>query len=264
MKQDRFCVIMCGGVGSRFWPYSRTAKPKQFIDFLGTGRSLLQLTYDRLDGIIPTENIIFLTNERYANIIQEQLPDIKPSQILLEPVMRNTAPCNAWAAWHIKAINPNAKIMVAPSDHLILRQNVFNECVVKAFDFIDNNDAIVTFGIKPNRPETGYGYIQEGEHINEAFSKVKTFTEKPNKELANVFLESGEFFWNSGMFFWSVDAIINTMRTHAPEIAEVFDHAGDIFNALGDKAAALQKIKQGLEELPGNKILLNDLSKMPR
>ena len=222
---------MCGGVGSRFWPYSRSAKPKQFIDFLGTGRSLLQLTFDRLADIIPVENILLLTNERYADLIQEQLPEIKPNQILLEPVMRNTAPCNAWAAWHIKAKNPNAKIMVAPSDHLILRQNIFNECVLKAFDFIEKNDAIVTFGVKPNRPETGYGYIQEGEHIDEAFSKVKTFTEKPDKELANVFLESGEFFWNSGMFFWGVDSIINAMRTHAPEIADVFDNAGDIFNS---------------------------------
>ncbi len=236
MKQDRFCVIMCGGVGSRFWPYSRSAKPKQFIDFLGTGRSLLQLTFDRLANIIPIENILLLTNEKYADIIQEQLPEIKPNQILLEPVMRNTAPCNAWAAWHIKAINPNAKIMVAPSDHLILRQNVFNECVIKAFDFIEQHDAIVTFGVKPNRPETGYGYIQQGENIDAAFSKVKTFTEKPDKELANVFLESGEFFWNSGMFFWGVDTIINAMRAHAPEIADVFDKASDIFNTDREQA----------------------------
>lgn len=221
---------MCGGVGSRFWPYSRSAKPKQFIDFLGIGRSLLQLTFDRLIDIIPIENIFLLTNEKYANLIQEQLPEIKPSQILLEPVMRNTAPCNAWAAWHIKAINPNAKIMVAPSDHLILKQNTFNECVLKAFDFIEKNDAIVTFGVKPNRPETGYGYIQEGTQVDEFFSKVKTFTEKPTKELANVFLESKEFFWNSGMFFWGVDTIINAMRTHAPEIADTFDNVGDSFN----------------------------------
>ena len=230
MKKDRYCVIMCGGVGSRFWPYSRSAKPKQFIDFLGIGRSLLQLTFDRLIDIIPIENILLLTNEKYANLIQEQLPEIKPSQILLEPVMRNTAPCNAWAAWHIKAINPNAKIMVAPSDHLILKQNTFNECVLKAFDFIEKNDAMVTFGVKPNRPETGYGYIQEGTQVDEFFSKVKTFTEKPTKELANVFLESKEFFWNSGMFFWGVDTIINAMRTHAPEIADTFDNVGDSFN----------------------------------
>ncbi|MBR5029512.1 MAG: mannose-1-phosphate guanylyltransferase, partial [Muribaculaceae bacterium] len=187
--QDRFCVIMCGGVGSRFWPYSREAMPKQFIDFLGIGRSLLQLTFDRIADIVPHENIFLLTNEQYAGIIQEQLPVIKSNQILLEPMRRNTAPCNAWAAWHIKAINPNAKIMVAPSDHLILKQQDFKECVIRAFDFIDGNDAIVTFGVKPSRPETGYGYIQEEQPIDEFFSKVKTFTEKPNKELANLFLE---------------------------------------------------------------------------
>ncbi|MBQ9585391.1 MAG: mannose-1-phosphate guanylyltransferase [Muribaculaceae bacterium] len=225
MENNRFCVIMCGGVGSRFWPYSREAMPKQFIDFLGTGRSLLQLTVDRLAGIVPIENIIMLTNEQYSSIIQEQLPELKPEQILLEPARRNTAPCNAWAAWHIKALNPDAKIMVAPSDHMVLKQHDFEENVIKAFVFVEKNDAIVTFGVKPSRPETGYGYIQEGEHVDELFSKVKTFTEKPNKELANVFLESGEFYWNSGMFFWGVDTIINAIRTLAPEIADIFDHA---------------------------------------
>lgn len=229
MEQNRFCVIMCGGVGSRFWPYSRTALPKQFIDFLGTGRSLLQLTVDRLQNIVPAENIIMLTNEQYSSIIQEQLPQIKPEQILLEPARRNTAPCNAWAAWHIKAMNPNAKIMVAPSDHLILKQHDFEESVIRAFEFIEQNDAIVTFGVKPSRPETGYGYIQEGEAVDEFFSKVKTFTEKPTKEFANLFLESGEFYWNSGMFFWGVDTIINAMRTHAPEIADVFDRGNEIY-----------------------------------
>ena len=235
MERNRYCVIMCGGVGSRFWPYSRTAMPKQFIDFLGTGRSLLQLTVDRLEGIVPTENIIMLTNEQYQSIIQEQLPQIKTEQILLEPARRNTAPCNAWAAWHIKAINPNAKIMVAPSDHLILKHNDFKESVRKAFEFVEKNDAIVTFGVKPSRPETGYGYIQEGEHVDEHISKVKTFTEKPDKELANVFLESGEFYWNSGMFFWGVDTIINAMRKHAPEIAEIFDKGASVYGTDAEK-----------------------------
>ena len=221
---------MCGGVGSRFWPYSRTAMPKQFIDFLGTGRSLLQLTFDRIADIVPHENIFLLTNEQYADIIQEQLPVIKPDQILLEPMRRNTAPCNAWAAWHIKAINPNAKIMVAPSDHLILKQQDFRESVIRAYEFVEKKDAIVTFGVKPTRPETGYGYIQEDKPVDDYFSTVKTFTEKPNKELANLFLESGEFFWNSGMFFWSVTTIINAMRKYAPEIAEVFDNGNAFYN----------------------------------
>lgn len=226
MKDNRFCVIMCGGVGSRFWPYSRKAMPKQFIDFLGTGRSLLQLTVDRLEGIVPTQNIIILTNEQYSSIVQEQLPLIKPEQILLEPTMRNTAPCNAWAAWHIKALNPNAKIMVAPSDHFIIKLNDFKDSIVKAFEFLEkNDDAILTLGVKPNRPETGYGYIQEGTIVDGDIATVKTFTEKPDKEVANLFLESGEFFWNSGMFFWGVDTIINAMREHAPEIADIFDHA---------------------------------------
>ena len=220
---------MCGGIGSRFWPYSRKAMPKQFIDFLGTGRSLLQLTIDRLEGILPMQNIIILTNEQYAGIVHEQLPGIEPGQVLLEPVMRNTAPCIAWAAWHIKALNPDAKIMVAPSDHLILKHKDFVESVIRAYDFIDRPRAILTFGVKPNRPETGYGYIQEGDRLDDYFSTVKTFTEKPSKELANLFLESGEFFWNSGMFFWHVDTIIGAMRSHAPEIADVFDHANMFF-----------------------------------
>ena len=220
---------MCGGVGSRFWPFSRTAMPKQFIDFLGTGRSLLQLTVDRLKDIIPLENIFMLTNEQYADIIKEQIPQLANEQILLEPARRNTAPCNAWAAWHIHALNPNAKIMVAPSDHMILKHNDFKDCVVRAFEFVENNDALVTFGVKPSRPETGYGYIQEGTHIDDNFSKVKTFTEKPDSQLAQVFLQSGEFYWNSGMFFWSVDSIIKAMRDHAPLIAEIFDSNPQVY-----------------------------------
>ena len=160
MDNNRYCVIMCGGVGSRFWPFSKAAKPKQFIDFFGTGRTLLQMAFDRIDGIVPVENIILITNESYEPLIKEQLPEIKDSQILLEPTRRNTAPCISWAAHHIKAINPDAKMMVAPSDHLIINEEKFSQSVNKAFDFIDKHDALVTMGIKPSRPETGYGYIQ--------------------------------------------------------------------------------------------------------
>ncbi len=226
---NRYCVIMCGGVGSRFWPYSRSSKPKQFIDFLGCGKSLLQLTVERLNGIVPTENIILLTNEQYAHIIQEQLPQINPKQILLEPARRNTAPCNAWAAYHIKALNPNAIIMVAPSDHLILNTDAFRDSVLRAFDFVKYRDALLTFGVKPNRPETGYGYIQLGDRIDANFSRVKTFTEKPDTELAKVFLESGEFYWNSGMFFWSANAILRALREFAPDIAARFEAGNDAF-----------------------------------
>ncbi len=221
---------MCGGVGSRFWPRSRQSTPKQFIDFLGTGRSLLQMTVDRLKDIVPQENIIMMTNAQYAELIKQQLPELGDNQILLEPARRNTAPCIAWAAWHIRALNPAARIMVAPSDHLILKQREFTESVLKAFEFIDSRDALVTFGVKPNRPETGYGYIQKGEPVDDDFYRVKTFTEKPDLELAKVLVDSGEFFWNSGMFFWSVDSILSAFREHAPIIDELFSQAKDVFN----------------------------------
>lgn len=235
MIENRYCVVMCGGVGSRFWPYSRQNKPKQFIDFLGTGRSLLQMTVDRLEGIVPASHIFMLTNEGYASLIKEQLPQLSDEQILLEPARRNTAPCIAWAAWHIKQLNPDAVIMVAPSDHLILKHSEFTSSVERAYSLVETRkDALVTFGIKPTRPETGYGYIQAGVSIDEHFSMVKTFTEKPNRELAEIFVESGEFFWNSGMFFWHVDAIVNAMREYAPAIAEVMDGGSDVMCTPGE------------------------------
>ena len=220
---------MCGGVGSRFWPFSKAALPKQFIDFFGTGRTLLQMAFDRMEGIVPTENILLITNESYGPLIKEQLPEIQDKQILLEPTRRNTAPCIAWAAHHIKAINPSAKMMVAPSDHLIINVDKFRQSVVSAFEFIENRDALVTMGIKPSRPETGYGYIQVGEPVEGNFSIVKTFTEKPNEDLARVFLQSGEFFWNSGMFFWSADSILKALRDCAPEVNAVFENGEQLF-----------------------------------
>ena len=229
MDNNRYCVIMCGGVGSRFWPFSKAAMPKQFIDFFGTGRTLLQMAFDRIVGIVPVENILLLTNESYGSLIKEQLPDIKDSQILLEPVRRNTAPCIAWAAHHVRAINPQAKMMVAPSDHLIINVEKFRQSVVKAFEFIETRDALVTMGIKPSRPETGYGYIQVGEPVEGNFSAVKTFTEKPDEDLARVLLRSGEFFWNSGMFFWSADSIINALNNCAPEVNAVFEKGKEYF-----------------------------------
>ena len=229
MDNNRYCVIMCGGVGSRFWPYSKAAMPKQFIDFFGTGRSLLQMAFDRVKDIIPVRNIIVITNENYKQIIREQLPEIETDQILLEPARRNTAPCIAWAAHHIKALNPDAKIMVAASDHLIINVEEFKHNVLSAFQFIESHDALVTMGIKPSRPETGYGYIQTGERVEGNFSAVKTFTEKPNEDLARVFLESGEFFWNSGMFFWTADSILKALSTCAPEVNTVFENGRAYF-----------------------------------
>ncbi len=232
---NRYCVIMCGGVGSRFWPYSRANAPKQFIDFFGTGRTLLQMSFDRTKGIVPCENVIILTNEQYAPLVHEQLPELDASQILLEPARRNTAPCITWAAYHIKAINPDALIMVAPSDHLVLKEDEFKRCINKGFDFIAQNEALLTLGIKPSRPETGYGYIQIGERMDDSISKVKTFTEKPDLELAKVFLSTGEFFWNSGMFLWSADSIINAIRDNAPEIASVFDKEPKVYATEQEK-----------------------------
>ncbi|MDE5664985.1 mannose-1-phosphate guanylyltransferase [uncultured Duncaniella sp.] len=219
----RYCVIMCGGVGSRFWPYSREDCPKQFIDFLGTGRSLLQMSYDRILPLVPKENIIVVTNEKYAGLIREQLPDILPSNILLEPARRNTAPCIAWAAYHIAALDPEASMIVTPSDHLITRENIFEDCVRRGFEFVESHDALLTLGITPVRPETGYGYIQIGQEAEPGILKVKTFTEKPNLELAKVFLDSGEFFWNSGIFLWKASSIISALHKYDPDLTCLFD-----------------------------------------
>jgi mannose-1-phosphate guanylyltransferase len=229
MDNNRYCVIMCGGVGSRFWPFSKAACPKQFLDFFGTGRSLLQMAFDRLQGIVPVENILLITNESYGTLIRQQLPEISDSQILMEPARRNTAPCIAWAAHHIQAINPNAKMMVAPSDHLIINEEKFKQSVINAFDFIETRDALVTMGIKPTRPETGYGYIQVGETVEGNFAKVKTFTEKPDEDLARVFLKSGEFFWNSGMFFWSASSVIKALDLCAPDVNAIFEQGEEYF-----------------------------------
>ena len=221
--ENRYCVIMCGGIGSRFWPFSKAARPKQFLDFFGTGRSLLQMTYDRVSNIIPVRNILAMTNEKYAPLVKEQLPELSDDQILLEPDRRNTAPCIAWAAYHIRAINPNAVMLVSPSDHLILREDVFKDCVTRGLDFVARYPYLLTMGIQPTRPETGYGYIQMGKEEIDGFSRVKTFTEKPDFELAKVFVESGEFAWNSGIFLWGVNTIIDSIHEHVPDIAMRFD-----------------------------------------
>lgn len=234
-NKHRYCVIMCGGVGSRFWPYSRADRPKQFIDFLGTGRTLLQMSFDRILPIVPAENVIIVTNEQYAPIVKEQLPELKDDQILLEPARRNTAPCIAWAAYHIAARDPEASMIVTPSDHLITREREFEKSVETGFDFVENNNALLTLGIKPVRPETGYGYIQIGDEVATGVRKVKTFTEKPNLELAKVFLETGEFFWNSGIFLWKASTIIEALRNHAPDVATHFDVGLDAFGTPGEK-----------------------------
>ena len=218
-NRDKYCVIMGGGIGSRFWPFSRRTLPKQFLDFFGTGRSLLQQTFDRFNKIIPTENIFVVTNEMYAELAQKQLPELQPEQILLEPARRNTAPCIAWASYHIRALNPNANIVVAPSDHLILKENEFLEAIEKGLEFVADSDRLLTLGIKPNRPETGYGYIQIAEQEKETFYKVKTFIEKPELDFAEFFVESGEFYWNSGLFLWNVNSILKAIEHLLPELS---------------------------------------------
>lgn len=236
MKNNhRYCVIMCGGIGSRFWPYSRSSRPKQFLDILGTGRTLIQMSYDRILPLVPAENILFVTNEQYAPLIREQLPDVNDSQILLEPARRNTAPCIAWAAYHIAALDPEASMIVTPSDHLITRETLFEEAVTKGFEFVENNDALLTLGIKPTRPETGYGYIQIGELFQKGIHRVKTFTEKPNAELAKVFLDSGEFFWNSGIFLWSAKSIKQALERYAPDVVGTFQRGKELFGTPAER-----------------------------
>lgn len=226
---------MCGGIGSRFWPYSRQDMPKQFIDFFGTGRSLLQMTYDRILPLVPAENILVVTNRRYAELVKQQLPAVNDSQILLEPDRRNTAPCIAWAAYHIAALDPEATMIVTPSDHLITRETVFHECVNRGFEFVESNEALLTLGITPTRPETGYGYIQIGKEIEPGLMKVKTFTEKPDLELAQVFIDSGEFFWNAGIFLWRVSAIKDALHRYLPDLTGQFDAGLEYFATPEEK-----------------------------
>ena len=223
INPHRYCVIMCGGIGSRFWPYSRTSRPKQFIDFLGTGRSLLQMSFDRLTSIVSPDKIYIVTNEQYAESVKAQLPEIPAANLLYEPARRNTAPCIAWATYHIAALDPEASILVTPSDHLITREQLFIDCVIRGFEFIEREDALLTLGITPTRPETGYGYIQMGPEVAPGFYKVKTFTEKPDLELAKVFIETGEFYWNSGMFLWRAPVIKKAFEKYAPELIYGFE-----------------------------------------
>ncbi|MXV50537.1 mannose-1-phosphate guanylyltransferase [Pedobacter sp. HMF7647] len=229
---NNYAIIMAGGIGSRFWPISRTSHPKQFIDILGTGKTLIQSTYDRFLKIVPKENIYIVTNEIYSNIIKEQLPDISDQQILAEPVMRNTAPCIAYASHKISSMNPEAAIVVAPSDHLILDQERFVQDINNSLKTVSEHDCLVTLGIKPSRPDTGYGYIQYNSQVLENdFYKVKTFTEKPNLELAKTFVQSGDFLWNAGIFVWSAKSILNAFDKHLPEINEIFKDGTPHYNS---------------------------------
>ncbi|MFC2086773.1 mannose-1-phosphate guanylyltransferase, partial [Bacteroidota bacterium] len=251
-------------VGSRFWPLSRQVRPKQFLDILGTGKSLLQQTFERFRNICPTENIYIVTNEDYNETILEQLPEIEQEQVLLEPMRKNTAPCIAYANYKILSKNPDAIIVVAPSDHLIIKEEEFTRVIKEGLKFTSENNALLTLGIKPHRPETGYGYIQINKEVSmdrqENLKKVKTFTEKPNLEMAKVFLESGDFFWNSGIFIWSLKSINEAFELYLPNVNTLFksgidkigtDEEGKFINTIYPKCMNIS-IDYGVMEKANN------------
>lgn len=277
MKNNNYCVIMAGGIGSRFWPYSRNHKPKQFLDFFGTGRSLLQMTVDRFRPIIPIENMLVVTNVDYKDIILEQIPDMRPEQVLCEPARRNTAPCIAYAVNHIKGVqkfkgskvqNEDVRIVVAASDHLIVMEEHFRELIEKGLEFVGTNPNILTLGMQPNRPETGYGYIKvAGQPFNglkaaeqpfkglmaaeQPFKvsegeiyPVKQFCEKPNLETAKQMLASGDYLWNSGMFMFSLSTIDAAFHTCLPEMAAQFDRGAAQFGTPAEDAFIAEMFPQ--------------------
>lgn len=229
---NRYVIIMAGGVGSRFWPLSRRERPKQFLDIVGSGETLIQQTYRRFKKSCPEKNIFVVTNNDHRDLVIEQLA-IDPSRVLVEPFRRNTAPCLAYGTFRILKENPNAIITVTPADHLIVKEERFNEVIQSCISFAEANDALITLGIKPDRPETGYGYIQADKKKPvkgfQNLLKVKTFTEKPDLELAKVFLESGDFYWNSGIFIWNIKAILTAFEKYMPDMFHVFDEGRDLF-----------------------------------
>lgn len=226
--QNTYVIIMAGGIGTRFWPFSRSNYPKQFHDVLGTGQSLLQQTIARFEGICPLENIYIVTGVEYKELVKQQVPGLKDEQILLEPYRRNTAPCIAYACYKIGSINPEANIVVAPADHIILKEEVFRDTIRVALGATRQEDILLTLGIQPSRPDTGYGYIQFIPD-KRTVKKVKTFTEKPHLDLAVQFLESGDFVWNAGLFVWNVKAIKKAIKRYMPETAEIFENGNEVF-----------------------------------
>lgn len=229
--KNHFAVIMAGGAGSRFWPISRSAHPKQFLDILGTGKTLIQQTYERFLGIIPKENIFVFTNDLYRQLVKEQLPDLPEDQIVGEPVMRNTAPCLAYASHKIAMINPRASIVVSPSDHLVLDNEHFKKDVLFALRVAGRANYLISLGIKPSRPATDLTYIQyTPKKLEGELYKVKTFTDKPTEELASTFFHSGEFLWNTGMMVWSVQTILDALEKHLPEMNNIFKEGDNKYN----------------------------------
>lgn len=234
MSKHHYAIIMAGGVGTRFWPMSTTQHPKQFLDILGLGETLLQQTYKRLLRLVINENIYVVTNETYKNLVSEQLPQLPKENILSETARKNTAPCIAYASYKIHQKDPKAITVVAPSDHLIKKEDIFVKALRSSFQKASQQDCLITLGIKPTRPDTGYGYIQfvksDVEEKDKRIHKVKTFTEKPDQEMAQFFMDSGDFLWNSGIFIWSTESIVKAIETHDPELAAVFKEGIEFYN----------------------------------
>lgn len=241
-NKNHYVAIMAGGIGSRFWPMSRTAYPKQFLDVLNTGKTLVQWTYERYAKFIPAENIYIVTSEEYVDIVKTQLPLLPIENILAEPSKKNTAPCIAYISFKLAQINPDARFIVAPSDHLILEEDRFQQIALQALDFVEHIKALVTLGIQPTHPNTGYGYIQyEGMEVTKGVYKVKTFTEKPDLEIAKSFIDSGDFLWNAGIFAWKASSILAAFEKYQPEMYELFDHEKAHFNTP-EETQAIQRI----------------------
>lgn len=235
MNQNNYVAIMAGGIGSRFWPASRTQRPKQFLDIMGVGKSLIQLTYDRFLKLCPKENIFIVTNGIYKDLVKEHLPDITDNQILCEPSRNNTAPCVAYTAFKLLDLNPDANLVVAPSDHIILKEDAFIQTLQKALDFSANNEALLTLGIQPNRPDTGYGYINYEMNSADGIHKVQRFTEKPQLDKAKAFLASGDYLWNAGIFVWRVNSLLNAFKAHASEIHNILNAASGVYNTSNEQ-----------------------------
>jgi mannose-1-phosphate guanylyltransferase len=238
MNKNQYVAIMAGGIGSRFWPMSRSAWPKQFLDILGTGKTLIQSTFDRFANFIPRENIYIVTSTEYRDIVFEQLPLLPRENVLCEPSRKNTAPCIAYISYKLQAINPNGCLICAPADHLILDETGFRKVCLEAMDFVLKHKALITLGIKPSYPNTGYGYIQyDQQPVSDNVYQVKTFTEKPTLELAKTFYQSGEFLWNAGIFVWQVRNIVDAFSHHLPEMAEIFEAGKASFNTPSEQEA---------------------------
>lgn len=235
MNKNYYAVLMAGGVGSRFWPVSTTNNPKQFHDMLGTGDTLIQKTFARLNKFTPTENILILTNERYNNLVLEQLPKVKQEQVVLEPAMRNTAPCILYAALKIQKMNPNAVMIVAPSDHWIEDEQAFENDVKQCFDKCEKEEVLCTLGIKPTYPNTGFGYIEYEKENQESLKKVAQFREKPDVATAKEFLAQGNFLWNAGIFMWSVSTIIKAFKNYQPGQFELFNNGLSCYNTAEEQ-----------------------------